>query len=116
MKLRYILKSTLTIFWCSPESEMISGYRNKGYDFTITSSTAFDHKWIRGKNTFDTINEVVDELFSNYLSRPNVTQPILTQYCDGKRVSCPEWMTQLQVRIKSCRSLILWGLAACTMK
>ena len=67
-------------------------YRNKGYDFTITSSTAFDHKWIKGKNTFDTIDEVVDEIFTNYLSRPNITQPILTQYCDGKRVSCPNWM------------------------
>ncbi|MCI5597109.1 MAG: carboxypeptidase regulatory-like domain-containing protein [Lachnospiraceae bacterium] len=74
-------------------------YRNKGYDFTITSSTAFDHKWIRGKNTYDTIDTIVDEIFTNYLSRPNVNQPILTQYCDGKRVSCPEWMTQLQVRI-----------------
>lgn len=69
-------------------------YRNKGFDFTITSSTAFDHKWIRGKNTFDTINEVVDDLFASYLSRPNVTQPILTQYCDGKRVSCPQWLRQ----------------------
>jgi peptidoglycan hydrolase-like protein with peptidoglycan-binding domain len=69
-------------------------YRNKGYDFTITSSTAYDHKWIHGRNTFDTINEVVYELFANYLSRPNVSQPILTQYCDGKRVSCPNWMTQ----------------------
>ncbi len=67
-------------------------YRNKGYDFTITSSTAFDHKWIKGKNTFDTIDKVVDEIFTNYLSRPNITQPILTQYCDGKRVSCPNWM------------------------
>ena len=36
----------------------------------------------------------MDELFSNYLSRPNVRQPILTQYCDGRRVSCPDWMTQ----------------------
>lgn len=69
-------------------------YRNKGYDFTITSSTAYDHKWIKGKNSFDTINEVVDQIFANYLSRPNVTQPILTQYCDGKRVTCNGWMTQ----------------------
>ena len=23
-----------------------------------------------------------------------MTQPILTQYCDGKRVSCPEFMSQ----------------------
>lgn len=69
-------------------------YRNKGYDFTITSSTAYDHKWMNNKTTYDSINQIVDEIFADYLSRPNVRQPILTQYCDGKRVSCPEWMTQ----------------------
>lgn len=69
-------------------------YRNKGYDFTITSSTAFDQKWIPGRNVFQSISDVVDEMFGNYLSRPNVKQPILTQYCDGRRVTCPNWMTQ----------------------
>lgn len=69
-------------------------YRNKGFDFTITSSTAFDHKWIHGRNVFESISEVVDELFADYLSRPNVKQPILTQYCDGERVTCPNWMSQ----------------------
>ena len=69
-------------------------YRNKGHDFTITSSTAYDHKFIPGKTTYDSINTIVDEIFADYLSRPNVRQPILTQYCDGKKVSCPEWMTQ----------------------
>ncbi len=69
-------------------------YRNKGYDFTITSSTAFDHKWIPERNIYDTISGIVDELFSNYLSRPNVRQPILTQYCDGRQVQCPNWLSQ----------------------
>ena len=69
-------------------------YRNQGYDFTITSSTAFDHKWIPERNVFDSISTVVDELFADYLSRPNVRQPILTQYCDGRQVQCPNWMTQ----------------------
>lgn len=71
-------------------------YRNKGYDFTITSSTAYDHKWIHGRNIFEPIDRIVDELFENYLSRPNVRQPILTQYCDGERVQCRDrgWMTQ----------------------
>ena len=69
-------------------------YRNQGYDFTITSSTAFDHKWIPERNIFDTISVIVDELFADYLSRPNVRQPILTQYCDGRRVSCPNWLSQ----------------------
>lgn len=69
-------------------------YRNRGYDFTVTSSTAFDQKWIYGRNIFQNISNIVDELYGNYLSRPNVKQPILTQYCDGKRVTCPNWMSQ----------------------
>lgn len=69
-------------------------YRNKGYDFTITSSTAYDQKWIYGRNIFQSIDEVVDEIFDQYLSRPDVRQPILTQYCDGKRVTCPNWLSQ----------------------
>ena len=69
-------------------------YRGKGYQFTITSSTAYDHKFIPGRNYYQSISRIVDEQFENYLSRPGITQPILTQYCDGDRVSCPNWMTQ----------------------
>lgn len=47
------------------------------------------------RNIFEPISVIVDELFADYLSMPNVRQPILTQYCDGqKRVSCPNWLTQ----------------------
>lgn len=69
-------------------------YRNKNYDFTITSSTAVDHKWIPERNIFQSISDVVDNIFNNYLSRPDIIQPILTQYCDGKRVTCPGVMSQ----------------------
>lgn len=69
-------------------------YRGKGYDFTITSSTAFDHKWIPNRNVFESISTAVDTVFNNYLSRPNIQQPILTQYCDGRNVSCPNWLSQ----------------------
>ncbi len=69
-------------------------YKNQGYNFTITSSTAFDHKWIAGRNIYSNIGTQVDSIFNNYLSRPNVKQPILTQYCDGKKVQCPNWMSQ----------------------
>lgn len=69
-------------------------YRNRGYNFTITSSTAYDQKWSYGRTIYDTISRVVDEMFENYLSRPNVLQPILTQYCDGRTVSCPNWLSQ----------------------
>ena len=63
-------------------------YRNQGYDFTITSSTAYDQKWIYGRNIFESIDYLVDTIFNNYLSRPGVQQPIFTSYCDGQRVTC----------------------------
>ena len=69
-------------------------YPSKGYDFTITNSTAFDHAFSFGRNIFEEISSVVDDIFTTFVTRPNIRQPLLTQYCDGKRVSCPSWMTQ----------------------
>lgn len=69
-------------------------YRGKGYNFTITSSTAYDQKWSYGRTIYASISQIVDEMYGNYLSRPNVKQPILTQYCDGRNVTCPKWMSQ----------------------
>ncbi len=63
-------------------------YRNQGYNFTITSSTAYDQKWVYGRNIFENIDFLVDTIFANYLSRPGVRQPVFTSYCDGKRVTC----------------------------
>lgn len=67
---------------------MISGYRNQGYNFTITSSTAYDQKWIYGRNIYENIDRIVDSIFANFLSRPGVRQPIFTSYCDGIRTTC----------------------------
>ena len=63
-------------------------YRNKGYNFTITSSTAYDQKWMRGRNIFSNISYLVDTIFANFLSRPGVRQPIFTSYCNGTTVTC----------------------------
>lgn len=63
-------------------------YRGQARDFTITSSTAYDQKWIYGRNIYENIDQLVDNVFANYLSRPGVRQPILTSYCDGDRVQC----------------------------
>lgn len=63
-------------------------YRGQGYPFTITSSTAYDQKWIYGRNIFENIDYLVDTIFANYLARPGIRQPIFTSYCDGDRVSC----------------------------
>ena len=63
-------------------------YRNRFKNFTITSSTAYDQKWIYGRNIYSNIDYLVDSVFANYLSRPGIRQPILSSYCDGVRVTC----------------------------
>ncbi|MDR2650414.1 MAG: peptidoglycan-binding protein [Clostridiales bacterium] len=69
-------------------------YRNMGYSFTITNSTQFDHAFNYGRNIFEEISVVVDDIFTSYITRPNIKQPLFAQYCDGKRSQCPMWMTQ----------------------
>ncbi|MEG1312435.1 MAG: spore cortex-lytic germination protein SleC [Romboutsia sp.] len=70
-------------------------YRNKGYSFTITSTTNFDHKFINNRNLFDPISIIVDDIFNTFIKRPpSSRQPLLAQYCDGKKSQCPNQMTQ----------------------
>ena len=69
-------------------------YPSKGYPFTITSSTAYDQKYVHGRNIYESISQAVDSVFTNYVTRPDIVQPLLTQYCDGRRVSCPGWLSQ----------------------
>ncbi|MDF2653994.1 MAG: peptidoglycan-binding protein [Bacillota bacterium] len=69
-------------------------YRGRGFDFTITNSTAFDQAFNYGRNIYDNISNIVDDLFTTYITRPGIRQPLLTQYCDGTRVQCPGWLTQ----------------------
>lgn len=69
-------------------------YRGKGKNFDITNSTAYDHAFTYGRNIFDSISVVVDDIFSSYIKRWNKKQPLLAQYCDGRQVQCPGWLTQ----------------------
>ena len=69
-------------------------YRNQGKSYTITNSTAYDHAFFYGRNLFDTIVPEVNDVFDIFVKRPGVLQPLLTQYCDGVKSSCPNWMTQ----------------------
>ncbi|MEA4933868.1 MAG: peptidoglycan-binding protein [Lawsonibacter sp.] len=72
-------------------------YRGKGYEFTITNSTAYDQSFVNGRNVFEQISVIVDDLFTTYVTRENINQPLLTQYCDGKRTQCSglsQWGSQ----------------------
>ena len=92
-----IYANTLAIMSITLNRVYTEFYRNRGYNFTITSSTAYDQKWIRGRNIYENIDRIVDTIFANYLSRPGVRQPIFTSYCDGQRVTCAglsQWGSQ----------------------
>ena len=64
-------------------------YRARGYPFDITSSTAYDQSFFYGRDIFENISEIVDEIFNSYLTRQGFIEPLLAQYCDGDRVRCP---------------------------
>ena len=69
-------------------------YLSKGYNFTITSSTAYDQKYTHNRTIFDTISNAVDEVFMEYLTFPDRGYPFLAQYCDGKNVIRKGWLSQ----------------------
>lgn len=92
-----IYANTLVIMSFTLNRVYTEWYRNRGYNFTITSSTAYDQKWMYGRNIYSNIDRIVDTIFANYLSRPGVRQPIFTSYCDGRRVTCnglSQWGSQ----------------------
>ena len=72
-------------------------YRGKGYEFTITNSTAYDQSFVPERTIYDAISVVVDDLFNTYITREGAGQPLLTQYCDGRQSQCEglsQWGSQ----------------------
>ncbi len=69
-------------------------YRGKGYDFTVTNSTAYDQAFTYGRNFFSEISDVVDEVFTMYITRESISQPLLAQYSDGINVVRDGWLSQ----------------------
>ncbi len=63
-------------------------YRSQGYNFDITSSTAYDQKFIYGRNIFENIDRIVDDIFDSYIRRIGVIEPLAAKYCNGTTVTC----------------------------
>ena len=72
-------------------------YRSRGYDFDITSSTAYDQYFVKGRSFFDNVSKIVDELFNDYLRRPGFVEPLAAKFCNGTTVTCEglsQWGSQ----------------------
>lgn len=63
-------------------------YQSRGYPFDITSDTAYDQKYIQGRDVYDSVSRIADEIFNDYIVRNGTVQPLFAQYCDGVRVRC----------------------------
>lgn len=63
-------------------------YPSQGYSFNITASTAYDQKYIHGRNIFDNISTLVDDLFTTYLRRPGFAEPLAASFCNGTTSTC----------------------------
>ncbi len=72
-------------------------YRSRGYDFDITSSTAYDQAFVNGRSFFENISRIVDRLFNDYLRRPGFVEPLAAKFCNGTTVTCEglsQWGSQ----------------------
>jgi len=72
-------------------------YRSRGYDFDITSSTAIDQKYIQGRNIYENISVLVDEIFDRYLRREGFVEPLAAKFCNGVTTTCDglsQWGSQ----------------------
>ena len=72
-------------------------YRSRGYDFDITATTQFDQKFINGREYFENISYLVDELFNDYVRRQGRVEPLFTAFCNGTTSTCDglsQWGTQ----------------------
>ena len=63
-------------------------YRTRGYDFDITNNIAYDQSFVDGREYFENIGQIVDEIFSSYIVREGFVEPLFAQYCDGVEVTC----------------------------
>lgn len=63
-------------------------YRSRGYDFDITSSTSIDQSYAQGRNIFQNISEIVDDIFNSYIRRENALEPLAAAFCNGTTVTC----------------------------
>ena len=70
-------------------------YPSKGYNFDITNSPKYDQSFVENRQFFETISQLVDDLFNDYLVKDEQVQPLFAMYCDG--------------RVTTCNGLSQWG-------
>ena len=63
-------------------------YRNRGYSFDITNSTAYDQAFVYGRPIYSSISRIVDAIFNEYVRRQGQIAPYFTSFCNGTTATC----------------------------
>lgn len=63
-------------------------YRSRGYSFDITNNTAYDQYFVYGRNIYESISLIVDEIFNEFVRRQGQTAPYFTSFCNGTTATC----------------------------
>lgn len=63
-------------------------YRNRGFNFDITNSPAYDQTYVYQRDIFANISALVDELFDSYIRRDGNIEPLFAKFCDGVEIQC----------------------------
>ena len=63
-------------------------YRSRGYNFDITNNTAYDQYFVYGRPIYESISQIVDEIFNEYVRRQGQNNPYFTSFCNGTTVTC----------------------------
>lgn len=63
-------------------------YPSRGYNFNITNSTSYDQYYVYGRNIYDSVSRIVDQIFNQYIRRPGRIDPYFAEYCNGSSVTC----------------------------
>lgn len=63
-------------------------YPSRGYNFDITNSTQFDQAYVRDREIFENISNIVDQIFNDYIVRQGSIQPLFAAFCNGTTSTC----------------------------
>lgn len=63
-------------------------YPTRGYSYNITNVPAYDQYFVPGRNIYENISKIADEIFNIYIRRQGHAEPYISQFCNGTTSTC----------------------------
>ena len=83
-----ILANITTIITFALNRIYTEWYRARGFNYDITNSTTVDMAYVRNREIFANISQLVDGVFTVYAHREGFRNPYFTEFCNGTTSTC----------------------------